>query len=59
MTPDDFAAALTAMLEQIAPLREAVQGYREQLRRDGWSDAESESMASELHNALLRKMFSG
>lgn len=54
---DEFAAGLALMLEQIAPIKEAAQGYREQLRRDGWSVEASEEMAMELHNRLLGMCF--
>lgn len=54
---DEFAAGLASMLEQMAPVKEAAQGYREQLRRDGWSDAASEEMAMELHNHLIGMCF--
>jgi len=54
---DEFAAGLTLMLEQIAPVKEAAQGYREQLRRDGWSEGASEGMAMELHNHLIATIF--
>jgi hypothetical protein len=53
----EFAQALALMMEQISPIREAVQGYREQLRRDGWSDAVSEQMAADLHSELVASCF--
>jgi hypothetical protein len=57
MSSDDFATALAVMLEQMAPIREAAQGYREQLRRDGWSVPVSEQMAAELHNQMTAAVF--
>jgi len=54
---DEFAAGLALMLEQIAPVKEAAQGYREQLRRDGWSEPAAEEMAMELHNHMISMVF--
>ena len=47
-----IAVALAEM--DVAPLTEAVEGYRARCERNGYDDALSRKMAADLHAALLR-----
>lgn len=60
-TPDpqqELAIALLNMAELLVPIREAVDGYRSDLIRNGYSPEAAESMAVSYHNyffAILAK----
>jgi hypothetical protein len=51
------AQALLALMDNITPLRETVNGYRAQLLADGYSAGAAESMAVDLHRHLLMSAF--
>ena len=51
---DALAKGLAAIAETMQPLREAVEGYRAQMERDGYGDALARKMAADYHAALLR-----
>lgn len=51
-----LAAGIADLREFLGPLDDAVRGYREELRRDGWSETASEQMAVGLHAYLLNQI---
>lgn len=61
-TPDPNVVAvemvtfMSAMVTATLPIAEACQGYRERLKREGWSDTAAEKMAVDFHAALIRKV---
>ena len=48
-----LATAIAEMREMLAPIDEAVTGYRKQLEGAGWSPTAAETMALELHRLLM------
>jgi len=47
------ATAIAQMREVLAPIDEAVAGYRAQLEKEGWSPTVAEDMALSMHRALM------
>lgn len=45
------------LLEQLGPLQDAVDGYRKDWERRGYSPAASEAMALDLHRQLVATIF--
>ncbi len=57
-TPADTRQAMMELLELMAPVREAVLGYRASLMEDGWNETEAQMMAMQFHGYLITKMCS-
>ncbi len=51
-----FAAALASIGDMLAPLGEAVEGYRAAREREGYGDALARKMAADYHAALLKML---
>jgi triphosphoribosyl-dephospho-CoA synthetase len=56
--PDDLAKTMLEMVEMIAPVREAMKGFRTQLINDGWSPESADMIAANMFVGLTQKMFS-
>jgi hypothetical protein len=60
MTPEmetmmnDFAMGLATVKALMEPLREAVEGYRAEMVRDGYPDDLARRMAADYHALLMR-----
>ena len=54
-----LAEALLKMSEVLAPVMEAVDGYRAEAERRGYSPTAAEAMALEFHGLVLAQMMSG
>lgn len=52
-----FAVGLANMMEGMAPLLEAVVGYKAQCVDAGFTEADASSMAADLHSELVKSMF--
>ena len=57
MAGDDLARSMLEMMEMIAPMREALMGYRLQLVTDGWSPEAAERIAEALFIDMMHKAF--
>ena len=55
----DFATAIAQMRDILAPIDEAVLGYRKQLEEEGWSPTAAETMALEFHRMLMANATGG
>lgn len=49
-----LATAMAAIADGLAPLLEAVEGYRARLEAAGWGEGLARRMAADYHAALLR-----
>ncbi len=49
----ELATGIARLREVMAPLDEAVAGYRKQLEEQGWSPTVAEAMAPEFHRVLM------
>jgi hypothetical protein len=62
MTPEmetvlnDFAMGLASIKENLAPVREAVEGYRAEMVRYGYPDDLARQMAADYHRYLMSMM---
>jgi hypothetical protein len=54
-----MAAALLEMSDLVKPVSEAVDGYKADLERRGYSPTAAEAMAMEFHRYLFAQMLSG
>lgn len=54
---DDLVRSMHEMLEMLAPIREAMIGFRHQLEADGWSAESAEMIAANMFVGLQNKMF--
>lgn len=57
MAGDEMANAMLEMLEMVAPIREAMKGYKAQLIADGWSEPSAEKIAAALFIDMMHKPF--
>ena len=58
-TAANFATAVATVVDELAPLREAVAGYKTQLERDGHSPSAAEVMSVQLHQMLVMAIVNG
>jgi hypothetical protein len=56
---NEVAQGIAAVRQVLAPIDEAVRGYRHQLEQEGWSATAAERMALELHRAMMRNVTAG
>lgn len=57
MAESTMGEAFLTFLDELGPLKEAVNGYREDWLRRGYSPRAAEAMAMDLHRELLRTVF--
>jgi hypothetical protein len=57
MSGDELASGMLGMLDMIAPIREAMKGFKAQLIADGWSEMSAEQIATNLFIDLMHKPF--
>jgi hypothetical protein len=59
MPDQSVAETLASIMETVAPVAEAVDGYRAQCLERGYSADAAEAMAIELHAQFIRTLFRG
>jgi hypothetical protein len=55
----EIAKGIAQLRELLAPIDEAVSGYRKQLEESGWSPTVAEAMALEFHRMLMANVTAG
>lgn len=56
MSTNPMVDAMMQLTEMLAPMGEAVDGYRADLERRGYSPTAAESMAMEFHSYLMTQL---
>jgi hypothetical protein len=51
------AAAVAALFDALAPIREGLTGYRAQLVSAGFNEAMADAMCVQVHGAMVQKLF--
>lgn len=52
----EVTKTLVSLSEMTSPIRDAVEGYRAQMERDGYGDGLARQMAADYHGGLIRMM---
>ena len=59
MSTNPMVDAMLELAEMMAPMGDAVDGYRADLERRGYSPTAAESMAMEFHHYLMAQLIAG